>query len=146
AKETSRSTSRWPASVSKLTERLSTERSGPPSMSAPLQPRVECITQAVSEQVESDHRDAERDAAEQREIGVALQRRQAVPDHAAPARLRFLNAEPDEAERRLRHDDEADADGGAHQEGRGDVGQEVNPEDPSGRRAGHDRSVDEEFL
>src|SRR6478735_6784601 len=145
-KETSRRTSRRPPSPSKATVRFSMASRISAIASASVQAGIEDVPKPVAEDVEADDRDPERKAPEERERGVCAQDRQAVANHAAPARVRLLDAEPEKAQRRLRHDDEADADRGAHQDRRDDVRQQVAVEDLPSRRAGDDRRIDEEFF
>src|ERR1700732_5101505 len=93
-------------------------------ISADLELGVEQIPQAVAQEVEADDGDGQHRAAGQGEIGIGAQRFEPVPDHAAPARLRLLHPEPEQAQRRLAHDDEADADRGPNDQRRHDVGED----------------------
>src|SRR5947209_4949884 len=96
-----------------------------PLISAHLQLGIEQIPQAVAQEIEADDGDRKHRAAGERQVGIGAQRLQPVPDHAAPARLRLLYAEPEQAQGRLAHDDEADADRGTHDQRRHDIGQDV---------------------
>src|SRR5580658_3841143 len=120
--------------------------SSAPAISAPVQSRIERVAQAIAEQVEADDGDADDDAAEHREIGVAAQCRQPVADHAAPARCRLLHAKAQEAQRRFGHDDEADSNGGADQQRRGNIRQDMAPKNFQPPGAADDCGIDIELL
>src|SRR5687767_15299320 len=61
---------------------------------------------------------------------TTLFRSAARVDHAAPRRVRRLDAETEERERRLGEDRERDTERGLHDDGRGGVGDDVATGDP----------------
>src|SRR5258708_654259 len=139
------STSVAPRTPRNATLRFSTLSRFAP-ISADLQLGIEQVPQSVAQQVEADDGDGQHRAAGQSEIWVGAQRFEPIPDHAAPARLRLLHAEPEQAERRLAHDDEADADRGADDQRRYDIGKDVPRQDASDRRAADDGRRDEHLV
>src|SRR5260370_3800988 len=100
-------------------------------ISASLQLGIEQIPQAIAQEVEADDGNRQHRAAGQGEIGIGAQCFEPVADHAAPAWLRLLHAEPEPAQRRLAHNDEADADRGAHDQRRHAVAEDVPRHHPS---------------
>src|SRR5213593_2128263 len=75
----------------------------PPCLSL-RHPRVERVADPVPEQVERQHGEQERGAGEREEPPRAVEDRRRLRDHLAPARLRRVDADAEERERRLEQD------------------------------------------
>ena len=83
--------------------------------------------------------------ADRARYGSVRSEHQAVADHAAPGGQGLLDADAEEAQRRLGHDDEADADRGPDDEGRHDVREDVPEQDGERPCPADDGRVDEQL-
>src|SRR5690348_14011094 len=112
----------------------------------PAQPRVEHVAQAVAEQVEAHHGEEDGQARRRRVPPCIRQEFAGFRDGPAPLRGGRRGSEPEEAERGRGQDGEAHADGGPHDDRRGDVGQHVQHGEPPGRGAEGGGALDEHLL
>src|SRR5262245_60063925 len=106
------------------------------------QPRVEGVAQAVPGQVEAEDSDHERDAWVDRDPGRKLHVAAAGAEHCPPGWHRRLGAEPEEAKRRLGQDRGRERKRRLDDQRRGDVRQDVAPDDPPIARADRARGHD----
>ena len=88
-------------------------------------PYVEAIAQAISEEVQAEDGHHDGEPREDREMGRHQDEGPAVVQHRAPGRGGRLRAEAEEAERGLGDDRARHAEGGLHEERRGEQRQQV---------------------
>src|SRR5207245_3107332 len=103
----------------------------PPRSAPPPEPRVPRVPQRITEQIESEHRQADREAREDREPGRLLH--EGAPraaQHQAPRRRRRLSPQAQEAQRRLDQDGVPEPDRRDDQDGRRHVGEDVSGDAP----------------
>src|SRR5215475_13574921 len=111
-----------------------------------LQSRIERIAEPVTEQVDTEHGDQDRQARKRREPPRRGEVDASVGQHAAPRWRRRLDTEPQERERRLDHDDARHVERGHDQPGSEGVGQHVSEHDAKAEAAEADGRLDELTL
>ena len=96
-----------------------------------LAPRVEGVPQAVADEVDAQDEQRDQDAGRQPEPRGVLQdgRRPGLDDHVAEARLRRLDAEAEERQRRFEQDRAGDAERRDDRERADEVRQQVARDD-----------------
>src|SRR5437667_10388523 len=94
-------------------------------LSLPPELRVPRIPQGITEKVEAEHRQADRETGKDREPGRLLHERPArARQHQPPRRCGRLGAHAEEGERRLDQDRVAEPDGGDDEDRRRHVRQD----------------------
>src|SRR5215208_6042917 len=96
---------------------------------SPARPRVEGVLQAVAEQVEGQHGGEKGQAGEEHVPPGGVEDRGGVGDHRAPARVRLLDADAEERQRRLEQDVGRDDQRAVHDQRRDQVGQDLAKHD-----------------
>ena len=104
---------------------------------------VERVTDPVAEHVEREHRERDRKAGRERNRRAGADQLVSVLDDRPPARVRRLNADRQERERRLGEHRDRHDEGEEDDHRRGDVREDVLAEQPRPRRAEADRRLDE---
>src|SRR5439155_1288720 len=104
------------------------------------QPRVERVTDAVSEEVEGEHGDRDGQPGEEDQPPMRHQRRQRLGQHIAPGRRRRRDADAEEPEGGLDDDGDAEVGGGQHEVRRQALRQDVAHHHPERRAAGGARA------
>src|SRR5439155_27261666 len=93
--------------------------------------RIPRVPQRITEEVEAQDGQADRQTGKDREPGRLLHERAAgAAQHQAPRRSRRLGPDAEERERRLDQDGIAEPDRGDHEDRRRHVGQDVAQDDP----------------
>src|SRR5207249_9242575 len=99
-------------------------------LSLPPELRIPRIPESITEQVEAEHRQADRQTGKDRQPGRLLHERPArARQHQSPRRRGRLGADAEERERRLDQDRVAEPDRRDHEDGRRDVRQDVGRDD-----------------
>src|SRR5260370_17369905 len=91
---------------------------------------IERVAEPVAEQVDAERREGERRAREGGEPPGDVEEVAALGEHAPPRGRRRLDAEAEEADRRLRDDERGELEARDDDDGRRDVGQDVAEQDP----------------
>src|SRR5262245_48396592 len=94
-----------------------------------LQARIERIPQSITEEIDAQNGDENRQPRESREPPGGRDVDAAIGEHSAPRRGGRLDAEPQERERRFDHDHARHVEGGDDEPGREGVRQDVPHED-----------------